>query len=682
MKMSAMDDIVDQEVIDNDVNQLNEVEMNLCRRRGLSEHMMLRYVHTCVGRRIYESARDGMAVTLYALLTNISEKEANEYMNKLVIDGQTQCTPLIIAAKNGHLNIVKLLIMKFTPNLEMEGSVQFDGYLIEGATALWAASSGGHLNIVKCLVEHKADVNHWTKTHSTPLRAACFDGRLDIVKYLVQHNADIHLSNKFNNTPLMISAYKGHLEVVEYLLSLSADPNAPALCGATALHFAAENGHLLVIKELLSHNAIITKNSIGMTPIMTAAASGAAHIVEYFTNSSFNQISEIERIEALELLGASYANDKDSYDLERCYYYMEWAMRCRYRDPNKPLLKRALQPIVAYDNRVECQTLEELLMIQSNSSALHMEALVIRERILGSNNPELPHPIIFRGAVYADSSRFDRCLQLWLHAMRLRTLNRVSIKKDLLRFAQVFSQIINISHDLPFDALNEVMKTAINELNRNKEFLSNCSDDISKDLIQEELDDNIHTALYLIVIITKIMKFLSNDEEFLLCQMIYHLNKLNLKTKDGSSILHLSVNADTPIDDFYTKNVCKFPCATTSKLLIQCGANVNAIDEHRNTPLHLIVAYQKPISDFLTLHAITTALIESGAHMDAVNDKDMTALEASTTGVAEILLKTQMKITLKCLSAKAINKYGLEYRDLFPEQIVHFIDIHGITTKC
>lgn len=84
-------------------------------------------------------------------------------------------------------------------------------------------------------MQHGADVNHKTKTLSTPLRAACFDGkfnfiisnetekktiflstigRLDIVKYLVAHNAEINLGNTYNNTCLMISSYKGHTDVV------------------------------------------------------------------------------------------------------------------------------------------------------------------------------------------------------------------------------------------------------------------------------------------------------------------------------------------------------------------------------------------------------------------------------------------------------------------------------------
>lgn len=109
----------------------------------------------------------------------------------------------------------------------------------------------------------------------------------------------------------------------------------------------------------------------------------------------------------------------------------------RYSDPNDIVLKPKSTPVSAYENCVECRTLQELEAIKRNQNSLHMESLSIRERVLGKHNPEVPHPVIFRGAVFADNARFDRCIELWLHALNLRQLNRVSVVKDLLRFAQV-----------------------------------------------------------------------------------------------------------------------------------------------------------------------------------------------------------------------------------------------------
>jgi hypothetical protein len=48
-----------------------------------------------------------------------------------------------------------------------------------------------------------------------------------------------------------------------------------------------------------------------------------------------------------------------------------------------------------------------------------MEGLAIRERVLGKDNPEVLHPIIYRGAVFADQAIFFRSIRLWMHALRL-----------------------------------------------------------------------------------------------------------------------------------------------------------------------------------------------------------------------------------------------------------------------
>nr|CAI5816886.1 unnamed protein product [Callosobruchus analis] len=630
--------------------------------------------------RLYYAAKDGMSLALYTILDAVPKSEVHMKLNQKYLDEDGQeYTPLIVAARYGNDAVIKILL-SYDPNLEVEGTVKYDGYIIEGASALWVAACAGHLNIVKILIKHGADVNHATKTNSTPLRAACFDGRLDIVRYLIKHKADIHIANKYNNTCLMIASYKGHLDVVSYLLEMGADPNEKALCGATALHFAAECGYVEIIKELLKYKAKFSADDAGMTPVMTAAERSRGDVVEYLIERP--EISLEERIEALELLGASYANDKENYSLTNAYFFMHASMRLRYSDPDKPIKKKLIPPIPAYENWLECETLSELEAIQHNSNSLHMEALTIRERVLGPSNPEVPQPIIYRGAIFADNARFDRCVELWLHALKLRQKNYVSVAKDLLRFAQVFSQMLHVGTKVSHNHVIEVLAGAIMELARNKTKLTKPGPKEDPQSAMDDMESNLISTLYLLTILTRLMKQCSEEEKFNIGRMVFTLNQLQVTLRDGQSLLHLACNAETPVDEFHTNDVCKFPCAETAMLLIKCGADVNAMDADRNTPLHMIVNYHKAVADFMTLYTIITALTEAGAHLDCCNGRGETPLDASATGsVAEVVLKTQMKLSLKCLAANAVKRHRLTYKGLVPKALECFIELHGSGMK-
>ena len=81
-----------------------------------------------------------------------------------------------------------------------------------------------------------------------------------------------------------------------------------------------------------------------------------------------------------------------------------------------PLSEGAVE---AYGNWIECETVEAVkCRLKRDLCALYMEGLTIRERLLGSTFVDIPRSVIYRGAVYADASRFDRCVPLWLHALR------------------------------------------------------------------------------------------------------------------------------------------------------------------------------------------------------------------------------------------------------------------------
>ncbi|KAG8245279.1 Protein fem-1 B [Homalodisca vitripennis] len=47
------------------------------------------------------------------------------------------------------------------------------------------------------------------------------------------------------------------------------------------------------------------------------------------------------------------------------------------------------------------------------------------------------------------------------------------------------------------------------------------------------------------------------------------------------------------------------------------------------------------------------------------------------TRVAEIILRTQTQLSLKCLAAKAVQKYNIQYIGQVPHSLESFIDLHG-----
>lgn len=136
--------------------------------------------------------------------------------------------------------------------------------------------------------------------------------------------------------------------------------------------------------------------------------------------------------------------------------------------------------------------------------------------------------------------------------------------------------------------------------------------------------------------------------------------------------LFLSFPRSLPFDHY------RFPCAATASLLIKCGADVDAMTKAGDTPLHIIVGYQKHVSDFITLHSIIVSLLDANAHIDYVNRRGETPYTSATTGVAEIILKSKAQISLKCLAAQAIGFHKLAYQNNVPFELIDFVRLHCI----
>ena len=176
---------------------------------------------------VYNAARDGKLQRLRIYLDHRKSTERH----RLVHAKTNGATPLIMACRNGHLDVIEYLVKTCETDIEQVGSVAFDGETIEGAPPLWCAAAAGHAVVVEYLVKNGAKVNNTTYTNSTPLRAACFDGHFEVVKYLLTNDADVEIANRHGHTCLMISCYKGHYKIVEYLLSLGVNVDRKSVKG-------------------------------------------------------------------------------------------------------------------------------------------------------------------------------------------------------------------------------------------------------------------------------------------------------------------------------------------------------------------------------------------------------------------------------------------------------------------
>ena len=566
--------------------------------------------------KVYQAARDGSS-DLTDLLKRLKTEQRKTALETKTKDGDHFVTPLIIAAHNGHLKSVKILL-GYGADIEDRGTIKKDDEVIEGCTPLWVAAATGHLDVVKLLIEQNAEVDGRTTTDSTPLRVAAHDGHLDVVRCLVESGADVNARNDYESTPLMAACYYGHVGVVTYLIDKGAFMDLQYQdSGSTALHDAVKRGYLEMVSQLLSRGASQLPNNQGLTPLLHACDLRSIEMVEYLINRP--ECTKEQRIDALELLGATIANDDEYRDTEKAFSYMKRGMEMRYEHPAHPLLKKKMEPVEAYQNRKESQTLEELALLEGDDHAIGMEGLIIRERILGSDNPAILYDIRLRGAIFADLKQYELCFGLWKRAIEKATNNDVSIIGDLGSYTSVFGEMLQNRILLRPNFIEDAFEilVAVSEKRTEK---------LQEEHGNKELKDTLYYALYLLMIYTKVKVQNANMTDFL-----QRFLRLNLSS-DGNTLLHLAAWHETPIKEDNVRSVCKLPCVETMKLILHAGGDVNAVNTEGNTPLHLAVKF-KPAEpeDVEILREMLLLLLDIGADPRLENKNGQTPLDSCET---------------------------------------------------
>ena len=289
-------------------------------------------------------------------------------------------------------------------------------------------------------------------------------------------------------------------------------------------------------------------------------------MVEWFINRP--ECSKEQRIDALELLGATIANDPHAYDIEKAFSFMKRGMEERYEDPSCPLLKKKMEPVEAYQNRTESQTLEELSLLEGDDHAIQMEGLMIRERILGTDNTILRYPIRYRGAVLANCKKYELCIGLWTRAMEIALNCNVQITMDLESFTDVIAEMVQSGHSLSSQTIENIFEKLIDGKRKLSEKLK--SGELEEEQKKEAQEKMLFNALYLLLMYTKV-QVSSEMKNGNMIDLLQRFLCLEPRTRDGNTLLHLAVWHKTPVrKDAFLQHVCKLPCVETMKLIFTC----------------------------------------------------------------------------------------------------------------
>ena len=165
----------------------------------------------------------------------------------------------------------------------------------------------GNLDKVKRLLSLKSSLIHERDNGLSPVMVAAYYRKTEIADFLtekagtlnifeaaatgkinriVRHLArDPMLVNAYSSDgfqPLGLACYFGHYETAEYLIKAGAVVNSPAQnsLGTSPIQSAAAAGHVKIVLLLLQNNANPnTRENNGITPLHTAAQSGNSQLI-------------------------------------------------------------------------------------------------------------------------------------------------------------------------------------------------------------------------------------------------------------------------------------------------------------------------------------------------------------------------------------------------------------------
>ena len=208
-------------------------------------------------------------------------------------------TPLLYAASSGNLDLVRFLVdrgadvgvvapMPRTREADSRTNTATTTNEARGITAADVAFQHevhqGQTRMTRYLVGHGAvlDANAPVMRGIGKLDFAVSSGNADMVRLLIELGVDANAQTAYPLSPLFNASYKGNREIVELLLDTGANVNAPSYEGMPPITGAVARGHADIVALLLDRGAKldVPDERTGRNLLHLAVLSGSLDVVD------------------------------------------------------------------------------------------------------------------------------------------------------------------------------------------------------------------------------------------------------------------------------------------------------------------------------------------------------------------------------------------------------------------
>ena len=578
---------------------------------------------------------------------------------------------------------------------EVAFSRDYDWLLV---SPIHAAAATGGLETVQLLLEMGVDINVRTCCQQTPLHMAAASSQPEVVKYLLKHGACVDATDRFGNTPLLATLWYGPFNLLSCtrvwseLLKGGANSIKRNHQGHTLVHLAALKGTYLQLLRMEpfcmkpSELCHILEDSIRdyIPPTLLG------DLPERLYSELLQEKSITSRINSLLLLGSL-----------PCVVHSD--RREKWREALSLREKHQVYPDLTskneYGGRTEMATPADLDRVIQSPLEVDYQRLIIQQRCIVM--PNLSTLNLLRNLIRMDVTNQPLLLLNYTqyHTFIWKQLplsHPLGYAIDLFLFSLNFITQ-HLQQIITQESFNFSFLT-ISILEGLEVFFSRKDDCLCQKI---SLGGELHQCLVrvlkmLLSVFDHVKSTFANDCSVL--EEMEAIRELFMKKffyAQETSLLHVLLLSS---DNFHSLhfhspyfghryNVRPHFWSTRENISLVCALlewgghkSVNVCYSSGCRPIHKAIvlsngAYETDVHKCV---AVVEALLDAGAHVDAVTPEGKTALELCTGAEVKALLTPSSPEPLACLASRTVVDAGIPYQefDFVSPRDKAFISLH------